>query len=304
MDNSMQDMIARYSRELLEYGKHHVGAISEAPQPTMHEVKIPEEKKITYTHEPAAAEVAVEKAPPVLYEDFQAAGGAVPTPGRVVFGTGANIHTAPQPAHEQWAPAMAPVKESLQPKASAVPVQKTAKAPQSQMAYTPPKHNVVAANAGFSDDNLQHLQNMNAQRVQHIDVNSVMRPHEGRGWLKPQVFASDAMYPLPGARVVVFQTVNGKHYVIYDKMTNSSGMIDDMVLPAPRREFALSPEGMAGKHSIPYATYNLYVEHPDFLRKSYPEISVFDGVDSVKPIILTPKNSGMTEMVPMMDFYS
>jgi hypothetical protein len=156
---------------------------------------------------------------------------------------------------------------------------------------------------GFSSGDLLQLQNMNADRVQNIDVSSLIAAADGRGWLKVHVFASEARFPLSNARVVVFQTMNGKNYVIYDKLTDSNGVVEDMVLPAPRKEYSLSPNGVSGKHSIPYSTYNLYVDHPGFLRKSYPEISVFDGVDSIKPVILTPKTMGMAN-IPAINFYN
>ncbi|MDR0884576.1 MAG: hypothetical protein LBN05_08235 [Oscillospiraceae bacterium] len=447
MEPNMQDLIARYSRDLLEYGRAH-GVTDDDESRTADIVTgsaaVPASTVLTPTQASVAAldnaalaaytsglsvgdildappdptafievdapTAQVETAPapvddgPVLYEDFQAAGGMGTDPGRVVFASkGAAgqqatppsraelIRPAPaRPATETWttsAPTRAQrtqtggtqttgggsriqsggtqatggtargqssqtnvrQQRTVQPRpaqrpATGTAAQSTAEVTRQNVTADPMKtvqgqmfdqlekvimplrpdddslgatytgamsagQNLPDLDAdtgdvlGFTTGDLLQLQSMNADRVQNIDVSSMIGPTDGRGWLKVQVYASEAHFPLSNARVVVFQTAGGKNYVIYDKLTDTSGVIEGMVLPAPHKEYSLTPEGVTGKHSQPFASYNLYVEHPGFLRKTYPEISVFDGVDSVKPVFLTPKTVGMAD-IPPIDFYA
>jgi hypothetical protein len=325
----MQDMISRYSKELMEYGRRN---LSQEDRERLSAAAQAAQDALTRQSTQASGTA------PVLYEDFSAAGGQGGSAGRVVFGRGTAAQpqrrqraVAPQQAPQQGrvvqprAQAAAPLQEGDDAKKTAqgrhfarleneiIPLREDDEAigeryitPAIAAGQDLPDLDEENANPdvlGFSSEDLQQLQDMNARRVENIDVNRLISPTDGRGWLKVQVFSSEARFPLSNARVVVFQTLNGRNFVIYDKLTDINGTVEGLVLPAPHKEYSLSPEGVAGKHSIPYSTYNIYVEHPAFLRKVFPEVSVFDGVDSVKPVILTPRSEGMAS-TPAIDFYA
>ena len=122
----------------------------------------------------------------------------------------------------------------------------------------------------------------------------------GRGELRVQVFASEGVYPVSNARVVVYQTSGGKNMVLYDAFTDASGSVGGMLLPAPERSSLDEARRTPGER--PYFEYSVYVEHPGFLRISYPVVTIYDGVESIKPILLVPKTIGMEEPPPI-EFY-
>ncbi|MCL2023687.1 MAG: hypothetical protein FWG82_04880 [Oscillospiraceae bacterium] len=327
MENSMQDIISRYSRELLEYGRQHGKAVAAKPAataksatypmqnsqtpstqqmpavqqtpmvqpPTVQQtpmvqpstvqqtpmIQPPMVQQIPMVQPPVAQQAPVPQRSSTLYEDFQAASNAKPQE-RVRFevstqegdrenGAIANISNAPQAQLFQDA------GTKMQEKGIGAATQMNT--PSQPRTPQPIKS-------------------------ESLPLTPASRAARGKGWLKLQVYQSEARFPLEGARAVIFNSAGGKYNVIYDKVTDALGQIEPLSLPAPHREFNLSPEGAAGKHTMPCTVYSLYVEHPGFMRKIYPEISVFDGVDSVKPVILTPKSAGMADKMPIIDFYA
>jgi len=110
----------------------------------------------------------------------------------------------------------------------------------------------------------------------------------GRGMLRVQVLAAEGVYPVCGARVAVFQSVNGRHRLFHDRRSDAEGFVEDLPLPAPRME-------EADRRNTRGTAYNVLVEHPGFLRAVFTQITVYDGVESIKPVFLVPKTAGMRE---------
>lgn len=153
---------------------------------------------------------------------------------------------------------------------------------------------------GISTEGLERIQDVNATRESAADLSSMIDQDVGQGKLKVQVYASGGVYPIANARVVIYKKVDGKNYVLYDRLTDVNGIVDQLILPAPDRSLSQNPE--EAMRTQPYSDFSIYVEHPDFLRVNYPIVTIFEGVESLKPIVLIPKSKGMTED-PAINFY-
>ena len=55
--------------------------------------------------------------------------------------------------------------------------------------------------------------------------------YPGRGTLKVQISAAYETFPVNGVEVDVSVIHNGVRYLLYSDITNSSGIVDNMVLP-------------------------------------------------------------------------
>ncbi len=117
-----------------------------------------------------------------------------------------------------------------------------------------------------------------------------------KGLLRVETTASRGLYPVGNSRVVVYKTIDGQNYYIYDLFTDASGILDNLELPAPDKSFSTSPDdgGM-----VPYATYNVYVEHPGFAPTLFENVPVFDGIVSIQSVEMIPTVAGGTEPTPV-----
>ncbi len=108
--------------------------------------------------------------------------------------------------------------------------------------------------------------------------------NSGRGTLKVQVSAAREAFPIKDAIVDVAVIHNGKRYTLYNDLTNSSGIVDRIVLPANSHENSLS-SSTAGNGETQYLM-SLY--HPSFLPLNNISITVFDKIETILPVAMTP----------------
>lgn len=110
-----------------------------------------------------------------------------------------------------------------------------------------------------------------------------------KGFLKVQVFSGDRTFPITNARVLVTRQINGKPHIFFDKRTDNSGIVNGLELPAPDKILSLQPSDTA-----PYSTFDISVEHPDFIGASFVSVPVFDGIESIQPARMLPKVEGIS----------
>ncbi|MGN1347807.1 MAG: carboxypeptidase-like regulatory domain-containing protein [Acutalibacteraceae bacterium] len=103
------------------------------------------------------------------------------------------------------------------------------------------------------------------------------------GSLKVIVFAGNEAFPVETARVEVFDK-NGKE--LYSLLTNSGGIAEGMILPAPNKSESEAPGGDDG-----FSTYSVRVSHPDYGTQVFDGVQVFEGVESVQPVFFHVENS-------------
>ena len=84
--------------------------------------------------------------------------------------------------------------------------------------------------------------------------------------------------------------IDGEKYYIYDSHTDSSGILDNLQLPAPDKSLSETEQGSCGL--APYATYDIFVSHPGFISTYLENVPIFDSTVSIQSVEMLPTISG------------
>ena len=106
------------------------------------------------------------------------------------------------------------------------------------------------------------------------------------GALRVQAFIGAQGLPVQGALVTVSAVFKDGERVLYAVKTNSNGIADNLILPAPDREASQIP----GSQN-PFAEYNVSVSHPDYRTALFTGVPVFAGVKSIQPVVFLPRGT-------------
>ena len=109
--------------------------------------------------------------------------------------------------------------------------------------------------------------------------------HNGRGTLKIQVAAAKGTIPIENATVLIERLYNGGSITIFDKETNESGIVDDLVLPALPAIFSQN-ESTAENSGTEYF---VSINHPSYIPIYRMKIKIYDAVNTILPVALQPK---------------
>ena len=108
--------------------------------------------------------------------------------------------------------------------------------------------------------------------------------HRGRGSLKVQISAANQSFPVKNVFVDVAVISDGMRYSLYHDVTDSSGIVNEIVLPSCLGSMNNSPE-TAGKSDV---TYLVSAFHPAFEEVvDYPD-TIQDRIETILPIALEP----------------
>ena len=112
----------------------------------------------------------------------------------------------------------------------------------------------------------------------------------GIGALRVQVFSGQQAIPIPNAEVVVTKDFSDGQQVFFDGVTDISGIVDNIELPAPSREISESPQprGDGVRLLLPYSQYNVMVTEARHRPQEYTNVPIFDGIKSIQPVRMTP----------------
>ena len=113
-----------------------------------------------------------------------------------------------------------------------------------------------------------------------------IRHYPGRGTLKVQISVARGAYPIKNVMVDVSQLYGGVRYSLYNDVTDISGIVDNMVLPAKSIESALNFDA-----AEPEAEYLLTIFHPDFEEITDCAVVIHDKIETILPISLTPRTT-------------
>ena len=115
--------------------------------------------------------------------------------------------------------------------------------------------------------------------------------HPGRGSLKVQVSAANQSFPVKNVFVDVAYVLNGMRYSLYNDVTDTSGIVNEIVLPSCSGSENNSPE-TAGKSDVVYFV-SLY--HPAFKEiVDYP-VTIQDRIETILPVALEPLSQNTEE---------
>ena len=112
-----------------------------------------------------------------------------------------------------------------------------------------------------------------------------MKVNHGKGKLKIRAYAASEALPVGGLKIVVSTMINEQKVIFFEGVTDASGMIENLVLPAPE----LNLDNM----EIPLATdYEIdAISFDGSLDKVY-HVNMYDGICVVQNINYTPNSYG------------
>lgn len=111
-----------------------------------------------------------------------------------------------------------------------------------------------------------------------------IRAYPGRGTLKVQISVARGAFPLKNVLVDVSQILGGVRYSLYNDVTDISGIVDNMVLPARSFESTLNFESS----QIGEAEYLVTIFHPDFKEMKDCVVVIYDKTETILPVSLVP----------------
>lgn len=106
----------------------------------------------------------------------------------------------------------------------------------------------------------------------------------GKGTLYIRTFTAADALPVEGVLVRIRGADEENRLVEYSFLTDRNGQTKKITLPAPKKEYSLSPNAP----EVPYATYDIEVFGGGFYRKRFFNVTVFDATDSFQPVAMIP----------------
>ena len=125
---------------------------------------------------------------------------------------------------------------------------------------------------------------MEENRAQKGPQEWFLDAHPERGTLRVQVSTGRGLFPVVGARVEVYRDFGDQRVVFYEGVTDRSGIVDDIRLPALPAGWSQSAEtaGISG------TTYQVAVRHPQCSTVDGRPVTVFPRIETVLAVSLEP----------------
>ncbi len=106
-----------------------------------------------------------------------------------------------------------------------------------------------------------------------------MEKNKEYGYLKVQAFAASQALPIEGVKVVVSKKFSDMEKIFFEGVTDESGIIDDIKLPAPSKALSEHPSRI-----LPYSIYNFFAEYPQAETETAPTVQIFQGIKTIQPV--------------------
>ena len=110
--------------------------------------------------------------------------------------------------------------------------------------------------------------------------------NRSEGELKVQAYRARGAYPVPGVKVVISREFSDGERIFFTGITNESGALDGIKLPAPPRINSLefdAPDKVV--------VYKLRAESPEYEDESRA-VEIFDGVKTIQPLAMRLRDGG------------
>ena len=95
-------------------------------------------------------------------------------------------------------------------------------------------------------------------------------------------------YPVSGALVRIIGAEEQNRMIAYALLTDVDGLTETLVLPAPDKEYSLSPLSP----QMPYSVYDVTVSADGYVTKRIVGVTVFSDVNSLQEINMIPGGIG------------
>ena len=121
--------------------------------------------------------------------------------------------------------------------------------------------------------------------INTVDYKEFMRINSGSGNLKIRAYAASEALPVSGIRVIVSTIINSNKVIFFEGVTDASGMIEDITLPAPKYDIS--------SLEIPNSVdYEIDAISEDGIDQIIYHINMYDGICAIQNINYTPNSFG------------
>lgn len=107
------------------------------------------------------------------------------------------------------------------------------------------------------------------------------------GLLKVQAFTADQAIPLPNTKVFITKQIGDNDVLFFSGETNSSGIIDQIELPAPNGEYNIE-----SFEAPKYTTYKLIASNDQYKMVKEYEVAMFGNVRVLQYVKFQPDMNG------------
>ena len=123
---------------------------------------------------------------------------------------------------------------------------------------------------------------MEENRVQKGPQEWFLDAHPERGTLRVQVSTGRGLFPVEGARVEIYRNFGPERTVFYEGVTDASGIVEDIRLPALPAGWSQSAEtaGISG------TAYQVAVRHPQYGTVEGRPVTVFPRIETILAVSL------------------
>lgn len=124
--------------------------------------------------------------------------------------------------------------------------------------------------------------------------------YDSIGWISVNVRTAENASPVENASVVITSMNNGNLIFEATGVTDESGQIKKIALPAPSASLSLDSENLIK----PYSVYDINVYADGFFRERSVDVPVFAGITSVQQFNMVPLPLYMTENDETITYYN
>lgn len=104
------------------------------------------------------------------------------------------------------------------------------------------------------------------------------------GYLKIEAFTAYRAIPVENVEILITKDINNDKVVFFRGYTDSSGMINNIELPAPAEQTSISPE-----NPPKYTLYDLTAIHQGYESIKKYDIGMFGGIKVIQYVKMTPE---------------
>jgi len=120
------------------------------------------------------------------------------------------------------------------------------------------------------------------------------------GWISVDVRTGENSSPIEGASVIITSIADGNLIFKATGVTDESGQIKKIALPAPSASLSLDSENLIK----PYSIYDISVYADGFFRERSVDVPVFAGITSVQQFDMVPLPLYMSENDETITYYN
>ncbi len=117
-------------------------------------------------------------------------------------------------------------------------------------------------------------------------LSEFMERNSETGKLKVQASLAGGTIPVEGVKIVIYKDFEDGRWVFFDGQTDSSGIVDNITLPAPPYKEP-TIENVAG----PHATYTMRAEKSGFTPMVRP-VNIYSGLRTLQPVDFITQEGG------------